>query len=321
MACSDDVLQKHLKFLQALPAHGNRTLHIDQLFLGLLLAFYDPMVRSMRLIEDCGNFAGHLDLNRLARSTTSDALKVFDPEHLKPLIRDLRARVPELARTDATLGTVTQRIIAADGTYFTVLSEVAWALRHTNRGGRPQGQVRANVQMDVDRWTPEVVTVSGDDGKSEAMSFAPDLLSDVLYVIDRNFLDFSFLGKLLEKRNNFVLRAKSNAPKNRGDLDARAKCCRYEGGVVSDEIVTLSGKGAPAGEFRLVTIHTTNRHGEKEIIRLLTNLMEQAAHVIGAIYRLRWQIELFFKWLKTWARMNHLLARAATGSRSSFTSR
>ena len=61
---------------------------------------------------------------------------------------------------------------------------------------------------------------------------------------------------------------------------------------------------------------TTNRRGEPETIRLLTNLTDPrvtAARVIGAVYRQRWQIELFFKWLKTWARMDHLLSTSRNG--------
>jgi DDE family transposase len=88
-----------------------------------------------------------------------------------------------------------------------------------------------------------------------------------------------------------------------------------QAGVIADEIVRLSGRGAPAGRFRRVTIQTVNRKGETEIIRLLSNLTDPkiAAHVIGAIYRLRWQIELFFKWLKTFARMDHLLSTSRNG--------
>src|SRR5688572_30147311 len=139
---------EHLDRLRALPAHGNRTLHVDQLFLGLLLAFFDPLARSLRTIEDQGDFGGRLNLPRLARSTTADALAVFDPSCLKPIIDDLRQRVPHLAH-DAELSGITRRIIAADGTYLNTLADVAWALRHTKSDGRRQGQVRANVQMDA----------------------------------------------------------------------------------------------------------------------------------------------------------------------------
>ncbi len=309
------VIGGHLARLGALPAHGNRTLHADQLFLGLLLAFFDPLARSLRMIEDHGDFGGRLDLPRLARSTTADALAALDPACLTPVIDDLRRRVPHLAHADADLSGITRRIIAADGTYLNTLADVAWALRHTKSNGKKQGQVRANVQMDVASWTPQVVTISGDDGESEPAAFAPDLLTGVLYVFDRNFLDFSFLNQLPERDNDFVLRVRGNAPAVRV-LDALPlTAADAEAGVSADEIVELTGRGAPAGRFRRVTILAVNRKGEPETIRLLSNLTspDTAAHVIGAIYRQRWQIELFFKWLKTWARMDHLLSTSRRG--------
>jgi len=315
LACMDDgPLREQLQRLRDLPAHGNRKLQYHHLFLGLLLAFFDPLTRSLRLIEDQGDFGGKLDLPRLARSTTADALRVFDPAHLQPLINELRQRVPDLQCRDQDLGGIVRQIIAADGTYLTTLSDVTWALRHTKSNGKKQGQVRLNVQMDVDNWCPQVLSVSGDDG-SEPAAFMKDLLSDVLYVIDRNFLDFSFLGTLLEKDSDFVLRVRSNAPLMQVSQTLPLCAADLEAGVVSDQIVVLTGKGAPQGLFRLVTIHSIDRRGKPEIILLLSNLIDTkiAAHVIGSIYRLRWQIELFFKWLKTWARLDHLLSTSRNG--------
>jgi hypothetical protein len=229
----------------------------------------------------------------------------------------LRDRCPGLERGDADLAGITRRIIAADGTYLNTLVDVAWALHHTKRNGKRQGQVRANVQMDVANWTPQVISVSGDDGESEPAAFAKDLLSGVLYVVDRNFLDFiRFIIPLLDKGNDFVLRARSNAPTMRIIEQLPLTAADVEAGVIADELVELTGRDAPAGTFRCVTILTTNRNGKAETIRLLTNLIEAkivAARVIGAAYKLRWQIELFFKWLKCFARMNHLLSTSRQG--------
>jgi len=315
LAClSDGPLKRQLDRLQALPAHGNRRLHYDQLFLGLLLAFFDPLTRSLRLIEDQGDFGGRLDLSRLARSTTADALQAFDPTHLQPLINDLRQRVPDLQCRDQDLGGIVRQIIAGDGTYLTTLADVAWALHHTKSNGKTQGQVRLNMQMDVQNWCPQVLSISGDDG-SEPSAFAGDLLSGVLYVLDRNFLDFGFLTALLERDNDFVLRIRSNAPAARVLETLPLTAADAEAGVVADQIVSLTGREAPEGRFRRVTIKTINRQGKEETILLLSNLIDPqiAAHVIGSIYRMRWQIELFFKWLKTWARLDHLLSTSRNG--------
>lgn len=309
------LLDHHLARLRAAPAHGNRLLHVDQLFLGLLLAFFDPLARSLRCIEDAGSFGGRLDLQRLARSTTSDALAVVNPALLKPVMEDLLGRVPGLAHHDSDLAAITRQIIAGDGTYLTTLAEIGWVLRHTKSSGKKQGQVRANVQLDTATWTPQVVTISGDDGESEPAAFAHDLLSGVLYVFDRNFVEFNFIAQLIAKDNDFVIRVRANAPSTRIVRTQELSAADIEAGVVSDQIVELPGRGAPAGLFRLVTIVTTNRKGQPETIRLLTNLIaaDVSARVIGAIYRQRWQIELFFKWLKTWARMDHLLSTSRGG--------
>jgi hypothetical protein len=310
------LLDEHLQRLRALPAHGNTKVHADQLVLGLLLSFFMPMARSLRRIEDCGDFGGRLDLSRLARSTHADALAAFDPAHLLPTIQDLRDRCPALSHIDADLAGITRRIIAADGTYLTTLADVIWALRHTKSNGKQQGQVRANMQLDVANWTPQVVSVSGDDGESEAAAFAKDLLSGVLYVVDRNFLDFAFIDQLLAKDNDLVLRVRTNAPATRVIQSLPLTPPDAEAGVVADELVELTGRDAPRGTFRLVTLVTTNRSGKAETIRLLTNLIDTnviAAHVIGAVYKLRWQIELFFKWLKCFARMDHLLSTSRHG--------
>ncbi len=310
------LIEQHLQRLRELRAHGNTRLRADQLLLGLLLSFFEPMTRSLRLIEGRGDFSGRLDLPRLARSTTSDALAAFDPAHLRPLIEDLRCRCPGLENDDATLAGITRRIIAADGTYFTTLADVAWALHHTKSDGRRQAQVRANVQLDVGSWIPQV-SVSGDDDESEPAAFMRDLMCGVLYVIDRNFLDFSFLTALLKKDNDFVLRIRANAPAMRVLARLTPDAADVEAGVVGDELVELSGQGAPAARrLRLVSLITTDRDGKSQTIRLLSNLIDTgvvAAHVIGAAYRLRWQIELFFKWLKCFARMDHLLSTSRRG--------
>jgi hypothetical protein len=311
------LLDEHLQRLRDRPAHGNTRLHADQLVLGLLLSFFQPMVRSLRQIEGCGDFAGRLDLSRLARSTTADALAAFDPRRLRPLIADLRTRCPDLAHADGDLAGITRRIVAADGTYLTTLADVAWALHHTKTNGKRQAQVRANVQLDVANWVPQVVSVSGDDGESEPSAFARDLLSGVLYVVDRNFIDFAFITAALARDNDVVLRVRGNAPAVRViDTLPLTAADAEAGGVVADERVELTGRDAPAGTFRRVTIVTADRRGRPETIRLLTNLTDAAvvaARVVGAAYRLRWQIELFFKWLKCWARMDHLLSTSRRG--------
>ncbi|MDD4891771.1 MAG: hypothetical protein PHU85_17775 [Phycisphaerae bacterium] len=77
------MLQRHLDRLRAHHAHGNRIVHFDNLLLGLLLSFYNPTCRSLRTIEGLSHVAqDELGVDRLCRSTTSDAMALFDPVDL-----------------------------------------------------------------------------------------------------------------------------------------------------------------------------------------------------------------------------------------------
>lgn len=298
-----------------MPAHGNTVLRRDQLVKGLLLSFFEPMNRSLRRIEDCGDFDGQLDLPRMCRTTTSDALAVFDPLLLRPLVEDLQARVPQLGQVDETLAGITRQIIAADGTYMTTICDVIWALHHTHRNGRVQGQVRANVQLNVSNWVPQILSVSGDDGVSEPGAFTPDVLEGVIYVVDRAFVEFGFLHRVLQAGSDFVVRIKANQPKMSVVESLALSAADVQAGVIAEEVVRLEGREAPAGLFRCISIQSIDRTGKAVVMRLLSNLPAStvAAHVVGAIYRLRWQIELFFKWFKTWANMDHLLSTSRRG--------
>jgi hypothetical protein len=104
----------------------------------------------------------------------------------------------------------------------------------------------------------------------------------VLYVFDRNFPDFDFLKRLLAKDNHFVLRVRDAAPATRTVRTLPLTAEDAETGVVSDQIFTLGGWGAPPGECRLLVIQTTNHKGEREVIRLLTSLAGQR-RTVGAV--------------------------------------
>src|SRR5690606_6367619 len=257
--------------------HGNRKLHLDQLLMGLLFSFYDPLVRSLRRIEDRGSFGGRLDLSRLARSTTSGALGSFDPAVLVPLIAELRHRLPgmNLAERDPDLAALVKRIIAADGSYFTTLCDSLWALHHHNRSGKRQGQIRANVQLDVATFTPVALSISGDDGHGEPPAFIPDLQEDVLYVMARTLVDFSLIRRVLGHNSDLVLRIRANAPAVQVLKELPLSQQDREAGIVSDQVVQLSGKDAPAGTFRRVVVQSTDRDGKPQTLRLLSNLTDQ----------------------------------------------
>ncbi len=310
-------VQEQLAPLKNVPAHGNRTLHLHPLVVTLVLSFYDPLIRSLRTIEAQSvvePITGSA-VQRMARSTTSDSLSALDPQLLRPLIDNLHRQIPHLRKTDSDLQSILKTIIAADGTYLSVFCDTVWALLHTKSNGCKQGQIRLNFQVEAESWVPRVITVSGGEAcdGSEPDAVARDLLAGVLYVVDRNFIDFDFMKAVRAKGSDYVLRIKAKSPGYEVIETRTLSAEDIAQGVIRDSIVRLTGRGAPKEDLRLVEI----RHASKpdETVGLLTNLTDPqiTARVIGHVYKQRWQVELFFRWLKLWCNFDHLLSTSREG--------
>lgn len=325
LAQADGLIRRHVPVDEA--AHGNQELDLPDATRVLLSAFFHPMVRSLRLIELLSGKSvvnQHTSVKRIPKSTLSDALKRFDPERLRPLIAHLRERLPALKRMDGDLECVTRKLIAADGSYFNLAGEVAWALHyHRGPGGvaGTQPRVRLNLQLDVDSFLPEDCDISGGDDGSEAAAFIRKLQSGVIYIVDRNFNHFGFLSAVLEKSSSVVVRLKSSSHVEGlvpGEL--RALTDRdIELGVRSDRLVKLgtmhntrARRTGPPPSQTLREVVVWDEKNKQEI-RLLTDLLDVPAYVIGLLYRLRWKIELFFRWLKVFAALEHSISFSKNG--------
>jgi len=116
-----DVVGERLPWRQQLATgfgtgHGNAELQLIDVLIVMLAGFFNPLVRSQRLVEALSSQQWMQDLTaveRIPKSTLSDALARFDPEQLRPLVKQLADRVPALGRRDAELPHLTRQIIAA----------------------------------------------------------------------------------------------------------------------------------------------------------------------------------------------------------------
>jgi hypothetical protein len=322
-------LQRHLLQLRAAHPHPNRTLFYDDVAVAYLLAFFTPTIRSLRTLEDFSQtpeMRQNTSVDRIPRSTLSDANQVFDPTLLEPVIEDLRARVPDLRRADpglaelTRLAELTSKVRAADGSLFTVAANVTWALRRRRRNGKGrQASVRLNLQWASAAGVPEGVSVTG-AGTSEAAALMRDLAPDLIYVLDRGYVNFVLLGRILHAGSDFVLRAKSNVvfvPGQERPLEDADRAA----GVISDRIGRLRGSDAckpndMTGEDGPLVREVVILDPETgQTVRLFTSILDRevAAHVVGALYRRRWSIELFFRWLKVHANFEHMISHSHNG--------
>jgi hypothetical protein len=312
------LIEDQLNHLHDHPAHGNRDVFLDHLVVAHLLAFFNPNVRGLRTIEDIFDqprIRKRFNLPRLPKSTVSDAQRVFDPALLLPLLQSLRERAG-VQPHDPRLDDITRRLIAVDGSFFTVAPRIAWAMY--NRSDKPRrtnkGAVRLHVQFSVLDGLPDQVTLT--EGKaSEGQQLRNSLRPDCFYIMDRGFQDYHLLKDILAAGSDFVVRLRKSAhcePVEERSLASADQAV----GVRRDTLVQLGWRqnrtpGLPP--LRLVEVHFINRKGEPEIIRLLTHCLDLPAWMIALIYQHRWQVELFFRWLKCTAHLKHFFSESQEG--------
>jgi hypothetical protein len=316
------VLQDHLARLRRVSDHPNRVVHYDQLLTAHLLGFYDGVVRSLRTLDGrtvaSDQMREALDGLRLARSTIGNAMADLPAAALLPLMQQLLARLPANCSHPhlQDLLTLKRRICAIDGSYFRVPSDVLWALAHRRANGKVGRQVRLDLHLDVLRFLPIKAQVDGCDRGSESAAFIGTLEAGVIYLADRNFVDFDFLRAVLAIGSDFVVRLKGGEKAMKvlvhqtSELTDRDK----EAGVLKDERVNVPGTRPAPGlketPLRAVTVFDPVK---REEVRLLTTLLDVPAELIGRLYRHRWAIELFFRWLKCVAKIKHLFSESSNG--------
>lgn len=214
-----------------------------------------------------------------------------------------------------------RRLIAADGSTFSLAADVAWAMmrrrgnKADSRGGpEHHGTCRLNLQLDVDRFVPADLSVSGKDEGSEAAAFVKRVMSDVVYLLDRNFVHFGMINAVLDAGSDLVLRLRADT-KFQFSQERPLSGKDVEAGVMSDRVGVLPGsvgsRTGPPPKQLLREVVVEGADGKP--LRLLTNLLDLPAHVIAELYRLRWQIELFLRWLKVCVGFEHLISHSPRG--------
>ncbi len=320
-------------------AHGNKKLFFDDLFITYLLAFFNVSIKSLRTIEDFSQTRQaqkHLSTPKICKSTLSDFNALADPERLQPVIEGLQkaleykqanSKVP-----DDELTELLKKTVAVDGTFLPALANVAWAVRNRNQHGATQKhRARIDVLLQVESWLPDAIVIP-EPKQGEADSARQHIQPGKLYLYDRGYISLQLMADHYdlrdvdapEVRSEFVIRSKKMEPgKRKTTIDLTVIEERTltkedrEAGVVSDRVVQLSSRkarrlGLQNVQLREVVIEV-EEDGETKTLCLLTNLLDVPAHVVGQLYRYRWQVELFFRWLKSYGNFRHLISQTKEG--------
>jgi hypothetical protein len=231
----------------------------------------------------------HLGLSGIHRSTLSDANTKRDYRIFEDMFHHLLTRCRDLTpkhkfRFKNPLYTIDATIIDL------CLSVFPWA-----KFRKTKGAIKMHCLYDHSGALPSFLAVT--DGKRHEVTAVKEnpfpLLPDSIVSIDKAYIDYAWLYSLNMKRIWFVTRAKSNI-----DYAVVGQHPVKAIGVISDERISLTGPLTTdkyPQDLRLIRYYDGER--QKTLV-FLTNNFRFAATTIAQIYKSRWQIELFFKWIK-----------------------
>jgi len=273
----------------------------------LCMAFAQLTYReSLRDIEACLRSAGaklyHMGIRgRVSRNTLANANQVRDWRIYADFAQVLISTARELYADDNFGIDLKQTVYALDATTIDLcLSLFPWAHFRKHKGA-----IKLHTLMDVRGNIPSVVLIT--HAKIHDLHFMDQLVFEAgaFYLLDRGYLDFRRLHNVSVAAAYFVTRAKSNFIFNRlHSLDVVRST-----GVLSDQIVSLRGfYSHQAYPDKLRRIRFLDAEHNKRLV-FLTNNFTHPPETIAQLYRSRWQVELFFRWIK-----QHLRIKAFYGT-------
>jgi IS4 transposase len=273
----------------------------------LTMAFAQLTYReSLRDIQACLRAAAtklyHLGIrSRVSRNTLANANQVRDWRIYADFAQRLIGQARRLYANEEFGVELDQTAYALDSTTIDLcLSLFPWA-----KFRRHKAAVKLHTLLDLRGSIPSWVVIT--DGKVHDVNLLDQLAFEAgaFYIFDRAYVDFARLYRIHQSSAFFVTRAKSNFEFHRLCSQAIDKST----GVLSDQIIRLkvfySRQGYPE---KLRRVHYLDTDANRRLV-LLTNNFTLSARDIADLYRCRWQVELFFKWIK-----QHLRVKAFYGT-------
>jgi len=267
--------------------------HLDQF---LCMAFAQLTYReSLRDIETCLRAHSaklyHLGIRGgIARSTLADANETRDWRIYQDFALSLIQMARRLYAEDSFGLELKHTVYALDSTTIDLcLAIFPWA-----RFRKHKGAVKLHTLIDFRGNIPTFIHIS--NGKLHDVNILDQMVFEAgsFYVMDRGYIDFARLYVLHQAQAFFVTRAKSNLQYRRVYSHPVDKTT----GLRCDQTITLTGtRSNQEYPIHLRRVKFYDAKHDKLLV-FLTNNFDLPALTIADLYRCRWQVELFFKWIK-----------------------
>lgn len=312
---------------------GNRHLHFDDYTLLVLLSIFNPLVRSLRAIQQASQLKSvqkKLGCSRTSLGSLSESIDVFDPQRLQGIAESLSAQIKPVRNIGRDkLG---QKLVAVDGTVVRTLKSIIEAAFMADKNGQSHSAWRLHTHFEIDRNIPVRIDVTpgSNSGKNDEKSqLRNGIVPDCCYVMDRWYAQYTLWNEIVRSGSSYVCRIRDNSVLDKVVEEREVGVEASQLGVARDFLVNLGNSkkadGSPDHKVRVVLINVTphkktgGRKGGSAgppsdgVLRIATNLLDVPAEIIADIFRHRWTIETFFRMFKHILGCQHLISTHKSG--------
>jgi hypothetical protein len=281
---------------------GPKRLLLEEDYLcSFLFAQFNPVIDSMRGLCACSHFKKVQDIvcrRSMSLGSFSEAQAVFGIERLVGIFETLASENIHRSQSRANIPPhLLKALRLVDSSIFSALPRMAWA-HWRNHYSTEQSAIRLHLKFQLLDEKPAGALISPAklcERKALEMMIQPG----EFYVGDRYYgRDYRFLGRLQEAECSFVMRLYEQASM-KVERDLPLTEADRKAGVVSDQIVRLGArKRWHLNAMRVIRIEKPELDEPILLVTNHTDPGELSAKLLANIYQQRWEIELFFRWLK-----------------------
>lgn len=303
---------------------GNRKLHYDQYAALILLYLFNPMVTSLRGIQQASQLQKVqrlLGCSRASLGSLSEAARVFDADLIQEIIGQLVDQLPPIQQNTA-FDEIKGIITLVDGSLLPALPKIAEALWLDDQNR----SFKLHTHFELLKSVPVRMDLT-DANAGEREVLEGCLQANRVYVTDRGYAKFALFRKILNVGSSFVCRIRDNSVFeviDERELSNEA----LDAGVVRDAVVRFTGEPAVEADMeiplRIIEIECephrkpsgkTGRGGPEqgETILIATDLLDVPVEVMSLLYKYRWAIEIFFRFFKHVLGCRHLISHCTNG--------